>query len=79
MTDADLTADVGTYTGKLVGSIATFGLCLWVRTDRGEENRIDGPHRPSFTLVAETEAPTWPTLRQKKVELRHAPVPRYKN
>ena len=38
---------------------------------------MDGPHRPSFTLVAEMEAPTWPTLRQKKVEFGHAPVPKW--
>ena len=30
----------------------------------GRENRIDGPHRPSLTLVAEMEAPTWPILEQ---------------
>lgn len=44
----------------------------------GKENRIDGPHRPSLTLVAEIEAPTWPIFGQKKVELLHAPVPKCK-
>lgn len=43
-----------------------------------EESRRGGPHRPSLTLVAEIDAPTWPTLRQKKVEFLHAPVPKPK-
>jgi len=46
--------------------------------DPKEENGIDGPHRPSFTLVAKIDAPTWPTLGQKKVEFRQALVPKYK-
>ena len=44
----------------------------------GRKDRIDGPQRPSLTFVAEIEAPTWPILGQKKVELLHAPVPRCK-
>jgi hypothetical protein len=76
MVGADLVTNVGTYTGRFVGSIATFRLCSWMRrTNRGKKKITNGPHRPSFTLVAEIDAPTWPILGQKKVELGHALVP----